>query len=221
MRIAGAIGGIFVAAALFAPLSADTIELDFQGVITQSDFTSVNVGDEFTGEVFYSTDATPTNTTCGSSSCVSFYNVTTASQATVDGSTVYSTGGSPPPYISVTDNTGSGLDSIDWESELLRQSIVIGPLASELLDFELLNVGFTGPSSILTTTQIPESFPGLENWFDAIVGFSTYNSTGSVDNSFSGNIVDLSESVVTPEPSLVPLMLLGFAVTALVQRRRQ
>jgi hypothetical protein len=209
--------------ALAAPLYADTIELDFEGVITQSGFTSVNVGDTFTGSVFYSVPATAFSTTCAGP-CFSFYALPEAIQISVDGSSIYSANLlTSNNDIAVADSNGSGDDSaITWYSGSYELGIT-GPLASERSSaFDDLTVAFDGPSSVLSSTQIPEEFPGLSQWSTyALVNFGTYSSFGSPDKAFEGNILSLTESVVTPEPSLLPLLLMGLVGVALLSRRRQ
>jgi hypothetical protein len=218
MRSLLAIVGI----ALAAPLYADTIELDFQGVITNSNFNSVDVGDTFTGSVFYSVPDTPLGTTCAGP-CISFYALPEAIQVNVNGSSVYSTNLlTTDNDIAVSDSNGSGQGSaITWGSGFYQLGIS-GPLASERSSaFDTLTVDFEGPSSVLSTTQIPEEFPSLSEWStDALVSFGTYSGFGGDDKGFQGNILSFTESVVTPEPSLLPLLLMGLAGVAWWMPRR-
>jgi hypothetical protein len=213
MRSLLAIAFVFMGIALAAPLYADTIELDFQGVITESNFNSVDVGDTFTGSVFYSVPDTSLGTTCAGP-CISFYALQEAIQVSVNGSSIYSANLlTSDNDIAVSDSNGSGEGSaITWLSGFYQLGIS-GPLASERSSaFDTLTVDFEGPSSVLSTTQIPEAFPSLSEWStDALVSFGTYSGFGGDDKGFQGDILGFTESVVTPEPSLLPLLLMGFA----------
>ncbi len=224
MRSLLAIAFLLMGIALAAPLYADTIELDFQGVITDSNFNSVDVGDTFTGSVFYSVPDTPLGTTCAGP-CISFYALPEAIQISVNGSSVYSANLlTTDNDITVSDSNGSGQGSaITWLSGFYQLGIS-GPLASERSSaFDTLTVNFEGPSSVLSTTQIPEDFPSLSEWStDAYVSFGTFSGFGGDDKGFDGNILGITESVVTPEPSMLPLLLMGLAGAAWwMPRRRQ
>jgi hypothetical protein len=214
---------VIVGIALAVPLCAETIELDFEGVITASNFTSVNVGDEFTGTVFYTVSAVPLDTLCVGP-CTSLYALPAAIQISVNGSSIYSTSlDSPDNDIAVSDSNGTASGSaISWGSGFYELGIT-GPLASERSPaFDDLTVGFDGPSSVLSSTQIPADFPSLSEWSaDAYVSFGTFSGFGGDDKGFEGNILSLTESVVTPEPSMLPLLLMGLAGVALIPRRRQ
>jgi hypothetical protein len=223
MRSLLTIAFLILGVALAAPLYAGTIELDFQGVITQSGFNSVDVGDTLTGNVFYSVPDTPLGTTCAGP-CISFYALPEAFQVSVNGSSIYSANLlTTNNDIAVSDSNGSGEGSaITWFSGFYELGIS-GALASERSSaFDTLTVDFEGPSSVLSTTQIPEDFPSLSEWStDASVNFGTYSGFGGDDKGFQGNILGFTESVVTPEPSLLPLLLVGLVGVALVPRRRQ
>jgi len=223
MRSLLAIAFLLMGIALAAPLYADTIELDFQGVITDSNFNSVDVGDTFTGSVFYSVPATSLGTTCAGP-CISFYALPEAIEVNVNGSSVYSTNLlTTNNDIAVSDSNGSGQGSaITWVSGFYQLGIS-GPLASERSSaFDDLTVDFEGPGSVLSTTQIPEDFPSLSEWStDAYVSFGTFSGFGGDDKGFDGNILGFTESVVTPEPSLLPLLLMGLAGVAWWMPRRR
>jgi hypothetical protein len=223
MRSLLAFAFLLLGIALAAPLYGDIIELDFEGVITQSSFTSVDVGDTFTGSVFYSVPDTALGTTCAGP-CISFYALPEAIQVNVDGSSIYSTNlATTDNDIAVSDSNGTSSGSaVTWLSGFYELGIT-GPLAGERSPaFDDLTVAFDGPSSVLSTTQLPEDFPSLSEWSDgALVNFGTFSGFGAADKSFEGDILSLTESVVTPEPSLFPLLLMGLVGVALISRRRQ
>jgi len=225
MHVPLQIGMLFLGAAIISPLCAETIKIDFQGVISESNFTSVGYGDTFTGSVFYSVPDTPLSTGCNVF-CTSFYAMPEAMEVSVNGSSVYSANLlSPDNYIQVSDSNGSGEgSSIVWSSAFYELGIT-GPLAGERSSaFDILTVGFDGPSSVLGTTQIPEIFPALEDWQGAFVNFGTFSGYGADDKGFEGNISSIDTSVVTPEPSALPCLTLAFVAGCFFRRflkRRQ
>jgi hypothetical protein len=200
-----------LAAGMGSHAFASVIRVDFQGTVFLSGFSSVSVGDTFTGSFFYSSPDLPFATNpnfCGSpGACVvDQYNVPVAFQITVDGSTI-STTNLAPAYIQVQDSVTAGPnDRVDVNSGAIPL-LITGPLAAERsAGFDLVLIDFAGPTSLFSSPQIPAMFPSLGAWStEAAIDFATYSSFGSPARQFAGNITQLS---MVPEPStLIPLIL--------------
>lgn len=193
---------------------AALIRIDFQGTVSLSGFSSVIVGNAFTGSAYYSSPDVPfaTNPTfCGSpGACVvDSYHMPQAFQITVNGSSI-STTNLPPAYIQVQDSVTAGPnDRVDMNSGAVPL-LLSGPIAGERSSaFDSVLIQFAGPTSLFSSTQIPLVFPSLGQWStQASIDFATYSSFGSPDRQFFGNITSLTSTVV-PEPST---FLSGFFV---------
>lgn len=113
------------------------------------------------------------------------------------GSTVYSAGTSTPTnFIQVTDSTPTEqISDVVWYSANYPLGIS-GPLASEQSLSDVLEFDFLGPD-VLSTSQLPEAFPAIGSWStDSFVAFGAFSNIFlPPDNSFSGNILSISENV--------------------------
>jgi hypothetical protein len=202
---------------------AGLIEVDFQGTVAYSGFSSVSVGDTFTGSFFYSSPDVPVSS--DPNYCVSLavcdvdsYSLPQAFEITVDGSTI-TTNNLAPAYIQVEDSVSAGLnDRVDFNSGGIPL-VLNGPIAAQRSSaFDLALISFAGSDSVLDSPQLPEVFPGLGQWSsEAEFDFATYSGYGGPDRQFYGNITSLTSHVV-PEPStLIPLA--GLILAGLRHRR--
>jgi hypothetical protein len=213
---------LILAAACSANTFAAVVEIDFTGTVYLSGFSSVNVGDSFTGSAYYSSPDTPyvtESTFCGSpGACVvNLFHMPVSFFLSVDGSTVSTTNLSPA-YIQVQDSVTAGPnDRVDMNSGDIPL-VLTGPIAAQRSSaFDLVLISFAGPTSLFSSPQIPLVFPSVSQWStEAAIDFATFGPSGDVDRQFAGNITSLV-STTTPEPStffLASLILPGFGAWA-------
>jgi hypothetical protein len=202
---------------------ASIIQINFSGNITVSDFSSVPVNSTFAGTAYYDTAAallsTDPNPCIPTSPCNGHYAFPLEFFVTVNGSSAGSLN-IMGDNLQVEDSPPSSSfpDTVTWIAGFYPLALS-GPLASERSAFDNLSVYFDGPNSVLSSTQLGGTFPGLNAWTTlATVDFSTSTALGPADKSFHGVITNLTSSATTPEPGAFVLCATGLSVLAFWRR---
>ncbi len=203
--------------------SASTIELVVTGQVTSSSFASVPVGTILTADLFYDP------TTAASFSGATFAQYPLLQQPSVDfaGSTLTYPSGSDVNVLTNESPSDEGLpggdDAIYWLGTLTSADAT-GPIASDpgfdSTGISSVNIYFGAPDSddVLTSTDLPATFPSLSEWTTAGFFYLPINgSCAGTCGNFAGTIT--SVQVVTPEPGDVFLSALLLPAVLLVRRR--
>jgi len=216
-----ALVGIGLSPTAFASL----IRIDFQGTVLRSDFSSVSVGNVFTGSAFYSSPDVPLNFDPSACSvvfapvvCVAAgYLVPLPFFVSVNGSTITTANLSPPwTGISVTDTISGGKDGVNMEFGL---PLLSGPLAAEAGVADTADLNFQGPLSLLSSPQIPSVFPTLGKWIAA--DFLYVSTNGELQSQvISGPLTSLTSTEV-PEPWTFPALLFVLCLAILAPQSRK